>query len=169
MKTKNLKDFNLDMTVAVAEGWRWAKNVSIRSGDSYQPKDKPWFAVGARCLISPSKSKGLNKDQKNWDGWVKADMTEPLALMWHYEMPNYSSCWAAAGPIIEREQIAIDPCFHSAGHKYPQGKWYWIAQKLGENDMGYGEHEGDTALIAAMRAYVTSVFGDNVKVMKQLS
>jgi hypothetical protein len=70
-----------------------------------------------------------------------------------------SSDWGAGGPIIEREGISVSP-------------WYepdrWVAnvrprQAFGvtEGDDGYGE--GQTPLIAAMRAYVASKFGEEVE------
>jgi hypothetical protein len=73
-----------------------------------------------------------------------------------------SSDWIDGGPIIERERIVMEPleprgvapCDWSAfvmtvyGHEGPEG----VARSLGA-----------TPLIAAMRAYVASKFGDEVE------
>jgi hypothetical protein len=63
-----------------------------------------------------------------------------------------STSWAQGGPIIERECITTVP---------PQciGDWdQWRAFSRGD----VGGETGDTLLIAAMRAYVVSKFGDTV-------
>ena len=69
---------------------------------------------------------------------------------------HWSSDWAQAGPIIERERIIIAP----AGSP-PDGDFEWRAQ--------YPKHPcddwnfyGDTPLIAAMRAFVADKFGLDV-------
>ena len=63
-----------------------------------------------------------------------------------------STDWALGGLIIERERIEI-----GRPTKGPDvGKWSaWI----GDEFSGYGE----TALVAAMRAYVVSKFGEEVE------
>ena len=73
-----------------------------------------------------------------------------------------SENWAQAGPIIERERIHLEP--FPGGDEYPE----WLAF---EQSDGWGEpladsprrQYGDTALIAAMRAYVASKFGEEVE------
>ena len=61
---------------------------------------------------------------------------------------NYSTDWALAGPIIEREKMTLE----------------WT----GEDWMAYIRHDeeyfGPTPLIAAMRCYVASVLGDEMEV-----
>ena len=102
-------------------------------------------------------------------------------LVWEYGLPvvkrtflghtdtlrcEFSTNWAAAGPIIEREGIAID-CERS--------DWCiegWIAALIHE-DKKYGgimrtEGNGPTPLIAAMRCYVASKLGDEVEVPEEL-
>jgi hypothetical protein len=61
-----------------------------------------------------------------------------------------STSWVIAGPIIERERIHLTP--------YAKQET-WSASVLGGT--GYGE--GETPLIAAMRAYVDLKFGDEVE------
>lgn len=64
---------------------------------------------------------------------------------------RYSSNWSTAGPIIEREGIGLN--LHTDGTE-----WYaWI--KKDGLPRGYN---GSTPLIAAMRAYVASKFGDEM-------
>jgi hypothetical protein len=70
---------------------------------------------------------------------------------WVYFKP--SSCWADGGPIIERERIALYPplCV---------GDWEeWSATVGGKSDGA----KGPTPLIAAMRAFVASRFGETVE------
>ena len=62
---------------------------------------------------------------------------------------GYSTDWALAGPIIERELIAI------------HGDW--------KATLGEGTYEGPTPLIAAMRCYVASKLGDEVEIPKELT
>lgn len=69
-----------------------------------------------------------------------------------------STYWAHAGPIIERERIGIIP-FGSDG--------YWMGSMPGDADYCMGVDGADgllglTPLIAGMRAYVASKFGDDV-------
>ncbi|WP_175787470.1 phage protein NinX family protein [Burkholderia anthina] len=63
----------------------------------------------------------------------------------------YSTEWAYGGPIIEREKIATLPCFEN-------GRFYWRAA----HPYYVNASVGDTPLIAAMRAYVASKFGNEV-------
>ena len=68
---------------------------------------------------------------------------------------KYSTDWAQAGPIIEREEINI-------GTVLCDGRFYWTAT------MRLSEAEGPTPLIAAMRCYVASKLGDEVNVPEEL-
>lgn len=72
---------------------------------------------------------------------------------------HYSTDWAQGGPIIEREIDAIYRTRTSANAVT------WEAMAQGDSDcMGYGT----TPLIAAMRCYVASKLGDDVKVPNDL-
>ena len=70
-----------------------------------------------------------------------------------------SSDWAHGGPIIEREKITV---FHDA---------WWEAGLLAELSCSYGapslemncKSRGETALIAAMRAFVCARLGNTVE------
>lgn len=64
--------------------------------------------------------------------------------------------WSQGGPIIEREGGSLFRCNEEAP--------FWIASWWFEED-GRGrplQYKGPTALIAAMRAFVASKFGENV-------
>ncbi len=65
-------------------------------------------------------------------------------------IPKFSADWALGGPIIERERISL-----SVPDRSP-----WIAIKAGKP---WAVCPGATPLIAAMRAYVASKFGDDVQ------
>lgn len=62
----------------------------------------------------------------------------------------YSRDWAVGGPIIERERIDLRTDFS------PENPGDWVAMMNG----AYAE--GKTPLIAAMRCFVASKFGDEV-------
>lgn len=70
----------------------------------------------------------------------------------------YSRSWLQAGPIIERERIAIYP---DSALDEPDIKWSADA----EDALRWG---GPTPLIAAMRAYVVSKLGSEVEVPEEL-
>ena len=67
------------------------------------------------------------------------------------QVANFSTNWAAGGPIIEREKIGVVP------HARQEGMW---AVQLSWAD----EYEaiGQTPLVAAMRYFVKCKFGDEV-------
>ena len=82
---------------------------------------------------------------------------------WSWTSP-YSTSWEQGGPIIEREGITVMCNTSSLGRPY----WLWEAHVQAEFDGGTLEHsiaeaEGPTPLIAAMRAYIASRFGDEVE------
>lgn len=62
--------------------------------------------------------------------------------------------WEAGGPIIERELIAVMP--------YGNG-WSANPRFLDEHEETEHIHTGPTPLVAAMRAYVASKFGEEME------
>jgi hypothetical protein len=97
---------------------------------------------------------------------VKTSILNGAALDWAVcvcedESPSrytqYSTDWAQAGPIIERELLTLD-----YNPLTPHGR-PWIA-----TTRGGAEEYGATPLIAAMRAYVSSTFGDDVDIPEDL-
>lgn len=81
------------------------------------------------------------------DGRVTRD-DEPAQSLVRYFHP--SSLWQYGGPIIDRERIGLLPPIYGITDK-------WATTGFSS----YGE--GQTALIAAMRAYVASRFGEEVE------
>ena len=75
-------------------------------------------------------------------------------------VPNYSSDWAQAGPIIERENISI--------MEEANGLWMGSIGGCTDFEMPLYQVHGPTPLIAAMRCYVESKLGDEVEVPEEL-
>lgn len=134
-RTATLEGPLLDAAVALALGWKWIDgSYSIR-----MDVDGP--------LIRPA----LTVDDS-------AEVFDP------------SESWAIGGPIIDRHGICIVRMHRvdEQGHQHPA----WFAWVL-DADQGAGTYfdvypgdahgEGPTYLIAAMRAYVASKFGDEVE------
>lgn len=78
----------------------------------------------------------------SFDAWANANDWAPTT--------NWSDC----GPIIEREKIAVEPMH---GDIEP-----WIARIQDPRGPNRLHCYGSTPLIAAMRAYVASKYGDEV-------
>lgn len=75
-----------------------------------------------------------------------------------YRLFLYSTSWTHGGPIIERERINVCEPDHSFGaHGAETRDWCAFFSRVN----GCMQH-GPTPLIAAMRAYVASKFGDEV-------
>ncbi len=89
------------------------------------------------------------------DGFECYPDEAPLSAGYYYK---FSRSWAEAGPIIEREKIATFPVWYA-----PASDFAW-----GATEPGYAVNYsapmavGPTPLIAAMRAYVASKFGEEV-------
>jgi hypothetical protein len=81
-----------------------------------------------------ARAEGLKKGQSNWVA--------------------YSTMWSVGGPIIEREKIKLEPVYRLKGGAFVE----WSAKAL----VYVFAMEGETALIAAMRCYVASKFGEEV-------
>ena len=71
----------------------------------------------------------------------------PYRSSWFYP----SSVWTHGGPIVERERMKIEPL--------RDGAWTASARDMNHQIVGA---IGSTVLVAAMRAYVISKFGDEV-------
>jgi hypothetical protein len=108
------------------------------------------------------------------DYWVaKAEGFEALAG-YPYPIPTWktphgnlrrpewkpSELWAHGGPIIERERIAVFSSDNGKtwGAEMRQHEEHWIDTTIYDCDA-----QGPAPLIAAMRAYVASKFGDEVE------
>lgn len=73
-----------------------------------------------------------------------------------------STNWAQGGPIIERESIAVD---YSDGTASESGEPFWCASAYYSSAR---PHAAKTPLIAAMRCFVTSKLGEEVKIPEEL-
>jgi hypothetical protein len=82
------------------------------------------------------------------------DLDHDLGEPWLHARP--STDWAQGGQIIERERLHIVPAHSKKG---PDG-WAAFPDSDGADRVQYGE----TALIASMRAFVSSKLGDEVEV-----
>ena len=91
------------------------------------------------------------------EGRREPEVVNNFAVAW-YTWPNthYSTDWAQGGPIIEREEIALEPMTHD---KFGDG---WLATRI-EGPAVCMEF-GPTMLIAAMRCYVVGKLSDEVEV-----
>lgn len=142
MKVSELIGAELDCWVARAEGW-----VFFWSKHNYWSVTKPNGASYSAC--------------NDWvpydpDTGAKNEKPHPSEAMQDFYP---SSDWEQGGPIIERERIWLDPV--EAGGTFRgerQTEAGWLARAWGHV---YNER-GPTPLIAAMRAYVASKFGDEV-------
>jgi hypothetical protein len=74
---------------------------------------------------------------------------------------GWSACrdWRIGGPIIERDRITLK-CHENGWHALVDTDWSMSSDEVPLNWKGDGE--GDTPLLAAMRAYVASKFGDEI-------
>ena len=94
----------------------------------------------------------------------KAELDDNEVVSWKIILSNAyrlvwqpSTNWSQAGPIIERELLTLD-----YNPLTPHGR-PWIA-----TTRGGAEEYGATPLIAAMRAYVSSVLGDEIDIPEDL-
>lgn len=83
---------------------------------------------------------------------------------------EYSSKWAQGGLIIEREHLCVMPPIvrriGREGHACTVQDWRAMKQADENDPIIHGK--GPTPLIAAMRCYVASKFGDTVEIPDQL-
>jgi hypothetical protein len=88
--------------------------------------------------------------------------------LWYYDKETGrdkhfwpSTDWALAGPIIEREGVCM-----MFSPKDARGAWYCV---MGKNRFLSPDFEGSgpTALVAAMRCFVTSKLGNEVEISNE--
>jgi hypothetical protein len=84
---------------------------------------------------------------------LNAAVAKSEGIPWQLGARLYSQSWADGGPIIERERICLE---HEGDSVNPEQVW-----TAGRDD-GRSWSVGPTPLIAAMRAYCGSKFGDEV-------
>lgn len=120
-------------------------------------------ALGFRMVDVPPDIDGENTGQV---------LAPPLLLESGYTFPNsgalgryafiphYSTSWLHGGPLIERERINL---FFEFDENHPQ---VWHAMSDEKPRIKAATAAGETPLIAAMRAFVSSKFGDEVPDVK---
>jgi hypothetical protein len=84
---------------------------------------------------------------------------------------RYSTDWSQGGPIIEREELSVEPQYTAGGLEC----WVAYGHNLRYDDHGNYIQGSDnrqyapTPLIAAMRCYVASKLGDEVEVPDEMA
>jgi len=106
----------------------------------------------------------LHRMENRWDHEPHLAMHPPrreygVVEMWQL---GFSTDWAAAGPIIEREEISISRDFESGRIEWAA----WTPAPIRDDAEAFGY--GPTPLIAAMRCYVASRLGDEVTIPEEL-
>lgn len=133
MKVSELKGAELDYWVAKAHGWNEWTN--FLDGD-YEG-DYPMFAVFEYGI-------GFYDEEDS------GDQTDSF---------NFHREWMDAGQIIEREKINLN--YRIRDQKDEWSAWVWSkVEEKGSRLKFY--MKGPTPLIAAMRCYVASKYGDEV-------
>ena len=96
-----------------------------------------------------------------WEGRVVDAFSNPL--MYHDD-------WALAGPIIEREKLGVWWATHYVDDDGVEYGNHWYCETGCTDDNYDSQHiaTGPTPLIAAMRCYVASKFGNEVEVPENL-
>jgi|GEM_PF-358416 len=142
MKVCELEGAELDAAVAMCEGYRFGK---------------PWPQTTVGYILYPLAIPGQE---------TLGSVTMCPDGEWSANIKRYSRDWAIGGPIIERERIELD-------YNYAPGGWSpgspWIGMIRTDNGWDSIRIAGQTALISAMRAYVTSKFGDEVDKTRRAS
>lgn len=87
--------------------------------------------------------------------WFRSESGDYDISMWKVDAYSPSTNWGQGGPIIEREHGTFT-AYYGAG-----GKLTHYAAEMGAGMNSYWM-PGPTHLVAAMRAYVASKFGDEV-------
>jgi hypothetical protein len=109
---------------------------------------------GAALDWAVAKCEGVTILPKKRGGcYVTLDRGETILL-------RYSTDWAQGGPIIECEEIALEPMTHD---EHGDG---WLATRV-EGPAVCMEF-GQTMLIAAMRCFVVSKLGDEIEAPEEL-
>jgi hypothetical protein len=108
-------------------------------------------------------------------GWVSAKIVPimtPSKTYYEIHSPSGlklrpSTDWGQCGPLIVKYQIALVPEAHN-GSEGAELSERWCADVYYSGGQQYTTDNCDTALIAACRAIVGTVFGDAVRVPREL-
>jgi hypothetical protein len=137
-----LQGAELDAAVAIAEGW-------VPPGDPFFPE---WLKLNGKAL------------DVNWPPvWL---VSREVRAQYKFHPPEFSQDWSHGGPIIEREQIGLEWFGDPTGDKFLG----WIAAPNGSCIFRDGLSTNDpwsfgpSPLVAAMRAYLSSKYGEEMEV-----
>lgn len=133
LRTDDLTPRQINMLVAVAEGWVPPSDPLVRE---YQRR---W--------------QERNLDGRRWPRVMWLDDRDITEASWHGGPFSYCADEAFAGRIIDRELIATAPLCAADGR---HDGWGWDAKAL----KAPRSYIGPTRLQAAMRAYVAQVHGE---------
>lgn len=112
---------------------------------------------GAMLDYWAARADGVPHDALCFVGGNKPNWWEACSIMGG-GMFRPSTKWEQGGPIIEREGIAV--LMGENQDMFPG--WCAFVGRVGPSDFEEDWIMGETALIAAMRAYVASKYGDEV-------
>lgn len=145
MKTAELEGVALDYWVARAEGYRFwlEQRGEYRLAIKQKPGEREPYRRHQRWETEKQRYIEVTEFKQLKDGFFGEGI------------PKFSSDWASGGPLIEREGICTvrDDAASPWGAGIP----------------GIAFADGPTPLMAAMRAYVASKFGDEVEDIKEPS
>lgn len=136
IKTDDLTPRQINMIVAVAEGW-------VPPGDPLVQHFKDRWQV-------------RNLDGRRWPRVMWLDGRDLTEAGWAKEPRDYCGTWAFSGPIIEREGIELSTSIDGNGWLATHGPW----PQRGAS--GWGFFNGANAREAAMRAYVAQRYGEQI-------
>lgn len=149
MKTSKLTGLALDWAVAKCEGRCLGIMTAKEQAERFDLSD-----LGDRALEAYLTALGPKLCSIDPEDGYKAQLHNANSA-------SYSSSWALAGPIIERERIAVRAYDHDAQA--------WSAElSISTTQARPSFRTGRTPLIAAMRCYVASKLGDTVDVPEEL-
>lgn len=132
IKTDDLTPAQINMLVAVAEGW-------VPPGDPLVTEyQRRW--------------QERNLDGRRWPRVMWLDNRDLTEASWAQTPYNYCGVWTHAGQIIERERLSLLRNQYAEPHQAWESE-HWSA-------VGRRQGSGPTPQIAAMRAYVACRYGD---------
>lgn len=141
---------------------------------------------GYRLDMAVARAEGLTICESGGSIWAKDESGDHMGYITSDSMPAYSpsKLWQQGGPIIDRDHIFLQPPCREHHHGGSTPGWnrydYWRATVSANTRVWFkpedrepgaflsdkgrvGRGCGSTPLVAAMRAYVTSKFGEEVE------
>lgn len=122
--------------------------------------------TGAQLDYWIAKAEGRKLELRNGEWFVENDDRD-----WMFELEFYTphKDWSSAGPIMERENIQLSPptspvhrCGGPNAGNGQSGVWSACTWHRGVNGRRAIAHDEKSAIVAAMRCFVRSKFGETV-------